>query len=376
MKRKYFAALLAMGLAGGAYAQSGVTLWGRVGGGVEYMSNIKTGANSSGSKLAEGSQWGTSIWGMKGTEDLGGGTQAQFWLEGAFASDTGNQGGGKLFQRGAWVALKNADYGMLRLGQGNTINNYIWRFDPFLLEDYSASTFTNYRNGNKLANGIRYESPNFGGFEFGAQLNLGESPDGFRRGPEDSVLSNIGMSYGVTVAYVQPTWEVRALYDEVNSNNGRIDNLFIASRELFLGAKAQITPRLLAQVGWAHYTAPDTAPSLSRVANHIWTGLTYDVTPRLHAIGAVYMMKVGKGQWTSDHDGEGRGTMFSLGGMYDLSKRTFLYATVSYVKNSANANFSVRPTAPGYGDPVTGNGNSPAAGGSQLGAYAGIMHNF
>ncbi|WP_343547901.1 porin [Ralstonia sp.] len=375
MKRKYLAALLAMGLAGGAYAQSNVTLWGRVGGGVEYLSNIKT-ANGSGSKLAEGSQWGTSIWGMKGTEELGGGNQALFYLEGAFASDTGNQGGGKLFQRGAWVGLKNNDYGFLRLGQGNTINNYIWRFDPFLLEDYSASTFTNYRNGSKLANGIRYESPNFGGFEFGAQLNLGESPNGFRNGPQDSVLSNIGMAYGVSVAYVQPTWEVRALYDEVNNQNGKLDNLFIASREFFLGAKVQITPRLLSQSGWAHYTAPDTAPGLSRVANHFWTGLTYDVTPRLHAQGAVYYMKVGQGQWTADHDGAGHGLMFNLGAMYDLSKRTFLYATVAHMKNSANANFSVRPTAPGYGDPVNGNGASPAPGKSQTGAYAGVMHNF
>ncbi len=202
MKGKCLTGLAAMGVALSVQAQSNVTLWGRVGGGVEYVSGIKTGPNTSGSRVAEGSHWGTSIWGMRGTEDLGDGNQALFLLEGAFASDTGVQGGGKLFQRAAWVGLKNEKAGFLRLGQGNFINNYIWGYDPFLLEDYSASTFTNYRNGSKLANGIRYESPSFGGLEFAAQLNLGEGLNGFRSGPADTVVQN-GMAWGASVAYRQ-----------------------------------------------------------------------------------------------------------------------------------------------------------------------------
>ncbi|RKU00064.1 porin [Burkholderia sp. Nafp2/4-1b] len=374
MKSKCLTALIAGTMALGAHAQSSVQLWGRVGGGVEYLGNIKTGANTTGSRFAEGSQWGTSIWGIRGTEDLGAGNKALFSLEGAFSSANGNQGGGKLFQRAAWVALQNNQYGLLRLGQGNFINNYIWRFDPFLLEDYSASTFTNYRNGSKLANGIRYESPSFGGFEFAAQVNLGNSANGFRLGPADTVVQN-GLAWGLSAAYVAPTWEVRAIYDQVNNQNGKMDNLFVASEELFVGGKAVFGPATV-QAGWSHYSAPNTGPGLSSKANHFWTGLTYDVTPRFHAMGAAYLMKVGSGTWTKDHDGEGTGLMFNLGAMYDLSKSTFLYATVAHVTNSANANFSIRPVAPGYGDPVTGNGVSPAAGHSQTGAFVGVMHNF
>ncbi|UDM52714.1 porin [Cupriavidus sp. MP-37] len=363
-----------MGVALSVQAQSNVTVWGRVGGGVEYLSGIKTGPNTTGSRVAEGSHWGTSIWGIRGSEDLGNGNQALFSLEGAFASDTGTQGGGKLFQRAAWVGLKNEKAGFLRLGQGNFINNYIWGYDPFLLEDYSASTFTNYRNGVKLANGIRYEAPSFGGLEFAAQLNLGEGLNGFRSGPADPVVQN-GMAWGATIAYRQPTWEVRAIYNELNNKDGKMDNLFIASRELFLGGKARFG-RALVQAAWVHYTAPDTAAGLSNRADHLWAGLTYDVTPRFHAQSAIYSMKVGKGSWTSDHDGEGRGTMLAIGAMYDLSKRTFLYANVAHVWNSANANFSVRPTAPGYGNPITGNSTRTLPGRGQTGAFAGVMHNF
>ena len=366
-------AVAGIGLTAGA--QSNVQIWGRVGGGVEYLGGIKTGANSTASKLSQGSNWGTSILGIRGTEDLGGGTQAQFWLESAIASDTGAFGGGKAFQRGAWVALKNNNWGMIRLGQGNFINNYIWGFDPFLLEDYSASTFTNYRNGSKLANGLRYESPSWGGFEFAGQINLGESAKGFKQGPADDVVKN-GLAWGVTAAYKQPTWEVRAIYDVINNADGKMDNLFVSSKELFLGGKMRFGPALL-QGAWVRYTAPDTAPGLARRADHAWVGLTYDATSRLHLQSAIYTMKVGEGAGDQTHTGQGRGTMLALGGMYDLSKRTFLYATAAHVKNSSTANFSVRPTM-GYtpSDPGVGNGTSPMMGRGQTGIFAGVMHNF
>ncbi|MGG2419731.1 porin, partial [Ralstonia pseudosolanacearum] len=223
-------------------------------------------------------------------------------------------------------------------------------------------------------NGVRYESPSFGGFESAAQVNLGNGAHGFKTGPADDVVKN-GMGWGVTLAYKQPEWEVRAIYDELNNQDGRMDNLFVSSRELFLGAKARFG-NSLAQVGWSHYTAPDTAPGLSDRADHYWVGLTYDATTRLHLQSAVYLMKVAAGRWTSDHVGQGRGTMFALGAMYDLSKRTFLYTTLAHMRNSDKANFSVRPSAPGYGDPVKGYGTSPIPGQSQTGFYVGMMHNF
>ena len=63
--------------------------------------------------------------------------------------------------------------------------------------------------------------------------------------------------------------------------------------------------------------------------------------------------------------------LYVLGTTYNFTKRTFLYSTVAYVRNSANGTFSVFAT-PRDADP----GTSPLAGQSQTGAYIGMMHIF
>jgi hypothetical protein len=58
-----------------------------------------------------------SIWGFRGSEDLGGGLKANFNLEGHFAADTGAAGGNgttgaaALFRRQSNVGLSSADFG-------------------------------------------------------------------------------------------------------------------------------------------------------------------------------------------------------------------------------------------------------------------------
>lgn len=78
--RAAIAALLA-GASGLAAAQSSVTLYGRVGGGIDYTNKIATPNGTAGNLQYGGNQWGTSIWGLKGSEDLGGGLSAVMNLE-------------------------------------------------------------------------------------------------------------------------------------------------------------------------------------------------------------------------------------------------------------------------------------------------------
>jgi predicted porin len=68
---------------------------------------------------AESGDWGTSMWGLKGTEDLGGGLKAVFNLETGFNTFTGQNGGsaGTLFSRRAWVGLSDAQFGTLTFGR-------------------------------------------------------------------------------------------------------------------------------------------------------------------------------------------------------------------------------------------------------------------
>ena len=77
-----------------AFAQTNVTLYGIVDVGVEYLDAgtapaIQGGGNMSGARLQSGISAG-SRWGIRGSEELGGGYRALFTLESRFETDTGS----------------------------------------------------------------------------------------------------------------------------------------------------------------------------------------------------------------------------------------------------------------------------------------------
>ncbi|MBN3816308.1 porin [Paraburkholderia sp. Se-20369] len=352
-----------------AHAQSSVLVWGRVGGGVQVTSNVQKATGGTGTRWSEGSDWGVNILAIKGTEDLGNGNSAMFLLESAF-TPTGSLVGGLMFQRAAWVALKNARLGTIRFGQGPMVNNYVWEFDPLLEENFGAQSFVAYRNGSRLSNGIRYLSPDFHGLSFEAQLNLGNSTVNFNSGDPGNA-GKAGRADGFALAYTNGDFQVRLLWDEIRNAQGRQDNLFRYSREAFVGIRDRFGPWRV-QAAYTHYSAPDTPAGLSDSADLWWAGVTYDVDAALHLHSAVYTMRVGPGRWTEDHDGAARTTMIGVGCMVDLSKRTFLYSMAAHVFNSAHANFGVNPQNPGLGPGKAGWGTNPPPGQGQSGLYAGI----
>ena len=88
MKKLTLVAAAAMGLlsASGVMAQSNVTLYGLVDGGYNYVSGLRQGSvNTIASGIMEGSRFG-----MRGSEDIGGGYKAIFTLENRFEVDTGS----------------------------------------------------------------------------------------------------------------------------------------------------------------------------------------------------------------------------------------------------------------------------------------------
>src|SRR5471030_706016 len=91
LMKKSLLSLAALGtFAGAAQAQSSVTLYGIVDGGVLYSNNIggQTLYGTSSSNL-QGSRWG-----LRGTEDLGGGLKVRFVLENGFNIFSGRLGQG------------------------------------------------------------------------------------------------------------------------------------------------------------------------------------------------------------------------------------------------------------------------------------------
>ena len=124
--KKSLIALAVMAAAGAASAQSSVTLFGIVDVNYNY---VKGDGNGHVSSLTD-SGYNSSRLGFRGTEDLGGGMSASFWLEAALQNDNGNAGG-LFFQRRSTVSLAG-NWGELRLGR-----DYVptfWNmtvFDPF-----------------------------------------------------------------------------------------------------------------------------------------------------------------------------------------------------------------------------------------------------
>jgi len=158
-----------------AHAQSSVTLYGRLDAGIEYMSGIAKGSGSGSTSRwrAESGDWGTSLWGLKGSEDIGGGNKAIFHLEGSFnAMNGGLDGTGSIWDRWATVGFSNDDFGTLLLGRELSISNGLWDFDPLGQTSWSSGSLVRGRNWNKTSNNISYHSPSVYGFDVYGQYSL------------------------------------------------------------------------------------------------------------------------------------------------------------------------------------------------------------
>ena len=135
--KKLIAALCALAAAGTAAAQSSVTMFGVVDAGFSYYS-VKSrswGATlpretTQSQKVLSSSGYNSSRFGFRGTEDLGGGLAASFWLEAPIANDSGASAIAN-FGRRSTVSL-SGPFGELRLGRDYTAS--FWNdavFDPF-----------------------------------------------------------------------------------------------------------------------------------------------------------------------------------------------------------------------------------------------------
>jgi predicted porin len=181
--KKSLLALAALGtFAGAAHAQSSVTLYGIVDAGFVYNNN------SGGQKLYSTSSGNVqgSRWGLRGTEDLGGGLKALFVLENGFNLFNGRLGqGGDQFGRQAYVGL-SSQFGTVTLGrQYDSVVDYTGAFEVGSQWGtfYSAhpGDLDNMNNSNRTNNSIKYTSANYSGLTFGGLYSLGGVAGQFNR---------------------------------------------------------------------------------------------------------------------------------------------------------------------------------------------------
>jgi predicted porin len=106
-----------------AFAQNSVTLYGVIDEGIDFTNNV---GGSHVYELTSGYAQG-SRWGLKGSEDLGGGLKTIFQIESGFNVNTGKLAQGGLgFGRQAYVGLESEQYGTVTFGrQYDSVVDYL-----------------------------------------------------------------------------------------------------------------------------------------------------------------------------------------------------------------------------------------------------------
>ena len=365
MKKTLLAAALmgvGVGVSVSAMAQSSVTLYGRLDNGIEYQTGVPTSTTASSSRWrVESGDWGTSMWGMKGVEDIGGGNKVVFDLEDGLNTVTGASGGatGTAFSRFADVGIANNSYGTLLIGKQQWISNMVWDFDPLGQSNWSSASLVGGRNWPGSQNDVSYQTPTVGGFNAYGVYSLSDSTD---FNGNTTVGTQNGRRDGLAATYTATSFQLRTIYDEIRDSNGAFSNVYASSRELFFGANVFLGAFKL-QAAWQGSFAPDATGDAAapKRTNLEWGGVTYTVNPAAAVTAAVYHVNA--------NDGGGAATLYTLAGTYNLSKRTLLALEVASVHNNAAGAFGLNANEPGTGD-------APLMGHSQSGAFLDLQHSF
>jgi predicted porin len=141
-----------------------------------------------------------SRWGLKGSEDLGGGLKAIFTIEGGFSTTTGTIGqNGTLFGRQAWVGLSSSSYGSVTLGRQNPDGYQSvgaleaggqWAASGAGYGAH-AGDVDNLDNFNSVNNTIKYQSPTYNGLTISTLYSLGGKAGNFTQ----NEIFDFGASY-------------------------------------------------------------------------------------------------------------------------------------------------------------------------------------
>jgi predicted porin len=359
-----------------AHAQSSVTIYGRLDEGIQYRQGIP-GGNA---VQAQSGDWGESLFGFQGAEDLGGGTKAIFKLEMGLNGMTGSYQNGSLFGREARVGLTNSRYGTFKIGYAgiNEIVQDCWDLDPQVMQQYSISTLVRGRNWSQAANSVEYTSPLLGGLTLKGQYDLANSPNWNGNGGTGSAPGQLGAtsgfgsgqgrSDGLKAQYNGSGLELQAIYDEIRDPFGKFSNVYLYSRAALAGGTYTIGPVKI-YAGYEHLSAPDAdeagydfagtpaGASLPTSVNHEWGGASWQATPATALTAAIYHANA--------NNGNGNATLYTLNGTYNLSKRTFLYTELGYIHNSSTSNIGL---GNGFSDPYGVGGASNANGGGAVGS--------
>ncbi|MFG0673799.1 porin [Delftia sp. WSY_7] len=373
--KKSLIALAVLAASGAAMAQSSVTLFGIVDTGVAYVNKNQAGDSVYGLGTSGSS---TSRLGLRGTEDLGGGLKAGFWLEGEIFGDTG--GSGFDFKRRSTVSL-SGNFGEVRLGRDQVPTfQKLTRYDLFSAT--GIGQFMGFRNWGNVAgsqsptvgddNGIRannliaYYTPNFGGFNAGIGYAFDEKNTVAVVNGNNVAgsASNVGRYIGGYVAYDNGPLSVSlGLAQQKTFLGGGTINAIAIPRvaadrdELTLGASYNFgVAKLSGLIQQTKYKALGDSGKF----NSYMLGASAPVG----GVGEVKLQYALYDQKAIDS----KAHQITLGYVHNLSKRTALYGNLAFLKNKDSSTLGLQAKGVYNG--------AVAAGESQTGVQVGIRHAF
>ncbi|MCP3722446.1 porin [Paraburkholderia sp. CNPSo 3272] len=332
--------------ASGAHAQSSVQLYGLIDLSVPtYQSHADANGNHVIGMGIAGEPWFSgSRWGLKGAEDIGGGTKVIFRLESEYrVSDGQMEDPGQIFDRDAWVGVEDERFGKLTAGFQNTIARDAAAIygDPYGNAKLTTEEggWTNANNFKQMifyaasATGTRYEN----GLAWKKVFDNGiYAAAGYAFGNSTSFGNNA--NYQFALGYNAPTWTASTFYNHVN-RDGNSNQAFSVGGNYTIGI-------VRANAGYFRYWGNQGA--LGQRQDNAWT-VSFKLVPKgaLDYELGYQQMRTHNAAYNVDGDipnanigafdpasGLHNGFKETLYGsiFYHLSKRTEVYLAGDYMK--------------------------------------------
>jgi len=340
--RTLWTGALALSAVAGANAQSTVTIYGRLD--VAVATFDRTRGSTDRNNMMNSDTGSSSMWGLRGTEDLGGGLTAIFNLESPIDLRNGAASGGatsgafnpsnapvaaaaatpSFWRRNAFVGLRGA-FGQVTLGRAQSpaiaLQLGIINAQPSGLNTGVGTALQPQGITNDFwnSNQIRYDSPKFGGFDFAAAISLGQAGRGEKPG---STLSGV-------VRYVNGPLSLSAGYQKDYDTatatvpyNGRAATWYLVGASYAIG---NLTLRgfydKMDNDDGRTATVSGGVPGF--VDSDLWSiGATYKATSALTVSSQYFALK--------ETFGGTKSKQLTLNAMYALSRRSQLYAMFGY----------------------------------------------
>lgn len=371
MKKLMLSLALATLVSEPVFAQSSVTLYGLLSTSIMYSNNQ---GGHSAWQMSSGPQQ-ANRWGVKGTEDLGGGMRAVFVLENGFSSTSGSLGqGGRMFGRQAYVGIASDRFGTVTLGRQYDLASM--GLGPYESGWQFAGSSThigdndNVFNDFRLNNSIEYQSVDFRGLKFAGLYGFSNKPDGFSDNSGfsgDVTYKNGPISLGVAYLQVNNPNDPNNTGGTVSGDYG-YSSPFITNPATNAGVRRQ---RIFGSGGGYQFgtafasllytNSQFTYLDSSRLTLQNFEVSAYDyVRPNLQ-LGIAYTLTIGQ---YHPQDTAPKWHQVSAAVDYFLTKRTDLFVVGTYERAAGDATFSQIYSL------------SPSSGKTQVMVEAGIRHKF